>query len=85
MLAKIAVLGCTAASAQQLTGDVAAVYVLLDRVLPGSRDHFQLSIADTCGDSADGKACFKLSDTAQGKVQVLATGANELAYGIGSY
>eukprot|EP01062_Namystynia_karyoxenos_P074682 TRINITY_DN7162_c0_g1_i1.p1 TRINITY_DN7162_c0_g1~~TRINITY_DN7162_c0_g1_i1.p1 ORF type:complete len:853 (+),score=247.35 TRINITY_DN7162_c0_g1_i1:791-3349(+) len=64
-------------------GTVDAVYQLIDRVLPGQREHFQLSFATDCpcGLAAP---CFSVSATG-GKVSVVATGANELAAGLGFY
>jgi hypothetical protein len=64
-------------------GSVAAVNDMLDRVLPGSKAHFSFSLADTCPDSKP--PCFHLADAANGTIAVTATGAAELASGLGHY
>jgi alpha-N-acetylglucosaminidase len=64
---------------------VRAVQDLLDRVLPGSRSHFALSIAPTCGEEMIQAPCFLLSDGADGKVHVTGTSASELSAGVGTY
>jgi hypothetical protein len=63
-------------------GTTTAVEELLDRVLPGSRAHFTLELAETCPGAEP--PCFVLTDDGD-KVKVTATGAAELASGIGVY
>ena len=60
-------------------GSVEAVEGLLDRLLPGSKSHFTLSL-----DPKAGPATFTLADKG-GAVSITATGAAELAYGVGHY
>jgi len=64
-------------------GNVQAVYDLLDRVLPDSKEHFKLTFVDFClgGVAAP---CYSLSDVS-GKVAIVATGASELTTGLGYY
>lgn len=68
-----------------LTGNVSAVYALLERVIPGSSSNFELSISGTCEGIPAGKACFTLADTPQGKISVAGTSASEISGGIGVY
>ena len=65
-------------------GSVAAVYSLLERVIPSSSSHFALSIADSCPGVANGVPCFTLSDSGS-QLSVSATSASELTAGIGYY
>lgn len=58
-----------------------AVYDMVDRTLPGSKNHFVLSITR----STSGKSEVSLSDTVDGKINIDATTASELAYGVGHY
>ena len=64
-------------------GSVAAVAELIERRLPGASAHFELSFADTCEGSTP--PCFSLADGADGVVKLSATGAAELASGVGYY
>jgi hypothetical protein len=95
MLARCALLFCggTFALATTPTGPAApyvnlgtttAVEALLDRQLPGARAHFDLELATLCEGGAQ-PPCFSLSDTATGGIKVTATGAAELASGVGHY
>ena len=64
---------------------MAAVYALLERVLPGSSAHFALSLVPSCGASLPaGAACFAISDSGA-QTAIAATSASELASGIGVY
>ena len=71
--------------APQLIGDVMAVYDMLDRVLPGSKDHFVLNVRGAAVDMPS----YTVSDTCHAtgpcKVTVSGSGANEVASGIGWY
>eukprot|EP01065_Artemidia_motanka_P029639 TRINITY_DN35724_c0_g1_i1.p1 TRINITY_DN35724_c0_g1~~TRINITY_DN35724_c0_g1_i1.p1 ORF type:complete len:846 (+),score=277.66 TRINITY_DN35724_c0_g1_i1:58-2595(+) len=71
-----------AGSAAPPKGTVQAVYDLLDRVVPGQKQHFTLGFADNC--TVEAAPCFSFSASG-GAVTVTATGANELAAGIGFY
>jgi len=64
-------------------GTTDAVYALIERTLPGSKTHFSLVLADTCPGSAP--PCYSLADGDAGVVTVTATGAAELAAGVGYY
>ena len=64
-------------------GTVDAVEDLLERQLPGSKGHFQLELAPKCPGSEP--PCFALADGDGGTVKVTATGASELASGVGHY
>eukprot|EP01052_Picozoa_sp_SAG31_P001182 SAG31_NODE_39_length_31377_cov_5.971482_13_plen_284_part_00 len=82
-----------------LQGNVSAVVALLERVLPGSAAHFDLSLVPTCPGIAAGRACFTLADgyrisggggSARGSgtvrtVAISGTSAAELTGGIGVY
>lgn len=63
-------------------GTTDAVAALLDRVLPGSKSHFTLQLAQTCLHAE--APCYSLEDDGD-KIKVTATGAAELAAGIGFY
>jgi hypothetical protein len=68
------------------TGSPDAVYEMVDRILPGQRRHFTFTVVPTCNAAltAPQEACF--SDSSKGgKVVIEATGANELAAGLGHY
>ena len=67
-----------------LVGNVTAVYGLLDRVLPGSSAHFDLSLSPTCPGIPAGKACFTLADSGD-KTRITGTTASELTAGAGIY
>lgn len=70
----------------QSTGNITAVYDLLERILPGSSVHFQLALVDSCLGAENGKACFSLSDLGPGTpLSVSGTTASEVAAGIGHY
>ena len=66
-------------------GTVSAVEDLLDRQLPGAKSHFVFAI-DTKG-CVGGVAppCFSLADGPGGVVEITATGAAELASGLGYF
>jgi hypothetical protein len=67
------------------TGSPDAVYEMLDRILPGQRRHFTFTVVPTCNAlTAPQQACFSYSSKG-GKVVIEATGANELAAGLGHY
>ena len=71
-----------------LVGNASAVHALLERVLPGSSAHFDLSIdrAHGCPGVPSGKACFTLADGAGGKkTTITGTTASELTGGLGVY
>jgi hypothetical protein len=68
---------------QQLKGNVWAVYSLLERVLPGSSDHFNLALVDSCPGTQ--RACFVMSDDTDGKIKIVGTSASELTAAIGIY
>ncbi len=75
---------CVALSSptHKLRGDVASVYDLLERVIPGSSSHFSLSF-DTNGSEA---AFYRLADISEtGQVGISGTGASELTAGVGWY
>ena len=83
---QLALLGAVAAHAQPTelpTGTVDAVYELLERVLPGESAHFALSFADDCGVLA--APCFAVRTPVAGDVVIVASGANDLAAGLGAY
>jgi len=65
-------------------GNAVAVGDLLDRVLPGSRKHFDLEIATSCTGVQPSKPCFELADR-DARVAIRATTASELAAAIGYY
>jgi alpha-N-acetylglucosaminidase len=69
-----------------LTGDVSAVYDLLDRVLPkrGS-DHFHLTLGDCSRNHSNPQHCFRLQNSDDGRLIVTATTASELSAGIGYF
>jgi hypothetical protein len=67
-----------------LIGNVSAVYALLERVLPGSSDHFTLSLSPVCAGVPSGKNCFTLAD-AGNKTAITGTTASELTGGLGVY
>jgi hypothetical protein len=76
----------TATFPPHLVGNVSAVTALLERVLPGSSAHFELSIEATCPDVPSGKACFTLADSIDGKrTKITGTSASELTGGLGIY
>lgn len=84
-------LTCVAASPVQpsskLTGSVAAVYDLLERIIPGSAAHFALSFLPptACPLGPSGTACFNISDAAGGHTAIAGTSASELSAGVGVY
>ena len=66
-------------------GTAQAVEDLLDRRLPGAKEHFTLSI-DTSGCAGNvAPPCFSISDGDGGTTMITATGASELASGVGYY
>ena len=82
LLALLCISLVTASSPPRLIGSVDAVYDLIDRVLPGSRSHFQLSLAP-CPNAA---ACFTISDVpSRTHVAISASSVSELTAGIGVY
>ena len=83
-------LTCVLASpvhSSMLTGSVAAVYDLLDRIIPGSAVHFYLSFlpSTACPLGPSGTACFNISDAAGGHTAIAGTSASELSAGVGAY
>ena len=66
-----------------LVGNASAVSALVERVLPGSSAHFQLSLVPACPGVAEGTACFVLTDGEGGTTAVAATSASELTGGVG--
>ena len=66
-------------------GTAQAVEDLLDRRLPGANAHFALSI-DTSGCTGGvAPPCFTIADGDGGTTKITATGASELASGVGYY
>lgn len=66
-----------------LQGNVSAVEELLERVLPGARAHFRLSIdASACSSSA---GCFTLEDGSGGTVKVTGSTTSDVSAGVGAY
>ena len=76
--------GVSIARGQQLTGNVSAVYDLLERVLPGSSSHFLLSFSTSCSDQINSAPCFVISDSGD-KISISGTGASELTAALGEY
>ena len=71
-----------------LRGSTDAVTALLERVLPGSASHFELSIVPglRCPGTRNIAACFTLTDApGGGKTAVAGTSASELTGGLGVY
>ena len=70
-------------------GPAAAVYALLERVLPGASARFALSLAPSCPGLPPGAACFALADASgpggAPQTAVSGTSASELAAGVGFY
>jgi hypothetical protein len=78
--------GQSATFPDHLVGNVSAVTALLERVLPASSAHFELSIVATCPGVAAGTACFTLADSSDGKrTTITGTSASELTGGLGVY
>lgn len=73
---------CSGVEAQQLKGNVSAVYDLLERVIPGSSAHFTLSFTNN---TACNGICFQIWDTTDGRVGISGTSASELSAGAGWY
>jgi hypothetical protein len=67
-----------------LVGNVSSVYALIERVLPGSSDHFSLSLSPSCAGVQSGKNCFTLADDGS-KISITGTTASELTGGLGVY
>jgi hypothetical protein len=64
-------------------GNVSAVEDLLDRVLPGAREHFQLAIdASACSSNA---GCFTLEDGSGGTLKVTGSTTSDVSAGVGAY
>ena len=64
-------------------GNVSAVEELLDRVLPGAREHFQLAIdASACASNA---GCFTLEDGLGGTIKVTGSTTSDVTAGVGAY
>ena len=64
-------------------GNVSAVEDLLDRVLPGAREHFQLAIdASACSSNA---GCFTLEDGSGGTIKVTGSTTSDVSAGVGAY
>ena len=60
----------------------AAAQALLERILPGAKQQFELTVEHgLCGDVG----CFTLADAAGGKVAVRGSSTSELTAGIGAY
>ena len=66
------------------TGSVGAVYALLERKLPGESANFTLTLVDAC-DHDLAAPCYAVTASGAGDVSVAASGANELAAGLGAY
>ena len=74
----------TSTQAQQLKGNVSAVYDLLDRFLPGSRAHFTLNLLE--GDCAHlAPPCYIMSDREGGTIAISGSSAAELTAALGVY
>lgn len=66
-------------------GTARAVEDLLNRRLPGAKAHFTLSL-DTSGCVGGvSPPCFSIEDGDDGTTKITATGASELASGVGYY
>mmetsp|Transcript_126804 Transcript_126804/g.370703 ORF Transcript_126804/g.370703 Transcript_126804/m.370703 type:complete len:809 (+) Transcript_126804:82-2508(+) len=61
-----------------------AVGDLLDRVLPGARQHFALRLASACPGLGGRTPCYHLADEGD-HLAIVATGASELAAAVGFY
>ena len=73
---------------EHLVGNVSAVETLLERVLPGSSSHFELSLALACPGIPSGRACFTIADGGGGsaaRTVITGTSASELTGGLGIY
>ena len=68
-----------------LVGNATAVYLLLERVLPGSSAHFDLAIAPQDDGSYGNKKSFTIADIAGDRIQITGTTASELTGGLGVY
>lgn len=68
-----------------LKGNVTAVYDLLERVIPGSSNHFALSIVSSCPSVPVGQACYSMTDGSNGQINIVGTTAAELTAGVGVY
>ena len=67
---------------EHLVGNVSAVAALLERVLPASSAHFELSLAATCPGVPAGQACFSFADSSDGaRIRITGTSASELTGG----
>eukprot|EP00440_Ansanella_granifera_P043240 gb/GFBE01046875.1/.p1 GENE.gb/GFBE01046875.1/~~gb/GFBE01046875.1/.p1 ORF type:complete len:807 (+),score=163.64 gb/GFBE01046875.1/:1-2421(+) len=84
VLASAICLGSVEAGTEHFNKDsISAVGDLLDRVLPGSRDHFSLTLTSTCKDAVDAP-CYQLSDDGD-RVAVAGTSSSELTSALGFY
>ena len=69
----------------QLKGNVSAAYDVVERLIPGAKAHFKLSIVGGCAGVAANTPCFVTSNGADGTVDIAATSASELTFAIGEY
>ena len=69
---------CAAVAPQPPLGQAEAVGALLDRVLPGARQHFSLGLDGPRGQ-------YTLADGPDGMVTITAGTASDLAAGVGAY
>ena len=69
----------------QLKGTVAAAYDVVERLIPGSKAHFKLSLVGGCDGVAANTPCVVLSNGADGTVGIAGTSASELTWAIGEY
>ena len=90
MLRTALALTCVALAAAQSSsvvipskgGGAPAIEAMIERMVPGASAHFVVSIGST---KACKTPCFELSDGADGKLHLAASGASEAAYGVGHY
>ena len=69
----------------QLKGTVAAAYDVVERIIPGSKAHFTLSIVNGCAGVPANAPCFTTSNAADGTVTIAGTSASELTFAMGEY
>ena len=67
--------------AQQLKGNVSAVYDLLERVMPGTSSHFLFTIYDAPTKDPQ----YEMKDGASGQLEFSGSSASELSAAVGEY
>jgi hypothetical protein len=87
MVSHFAVL-CVLISLQVLVScslaSVQPAYELLDRLLPGSSNHFDLKIDNSCQSNASA-ACFTMRDASDGRIAIAGTSVSEITAACGVY